>query len=55
LASLLLALMLGVFILTLHLPGVMNEATMQMSIVALLKDIALAGAALTYAGINSKN
>lgn len=55
LASILLALMLGIFVLTLHIPGLMNEATMQMSMAALLKDIALAGAALTYAGIFSKN
>ena len=55
LASLLLALMLGVFILTLHIPGLMNEATMQLSMAALLKDMTLAGAALTYAGIYSKN
>ena len=54
LACLLLALMLAIFVLTLHLPGVMNEATMQMSMAALLKDTSLAGAALTYAGIHSK-
>ena len=53
LASLLLALMLAIFVLTLHLPGVMNEATMQMSMVSLLKDTSLMGAALTYAGISS--
>lgn len=55
LASLLLALMLGIFVLTIHLPGLGNEATMQMSMVSLLKDVALAGAALTYAGISAKN
>ena len=55
LASLLLALMLGIFVLTLHIPGLMNEATMQMSMSQLLKDVALMGAALTYAGIFAKN
>ena len=55
LASLLLALMLGIFVLSIHLPGLGNEATMQMAMVSLLKDVALAGAALTYAGISSRN
>ena len=51
LASLSLALMLAIFVLTLHLPDVMNEATIKMSMVSLLKDISLMGAVLTYAGI----
>jgi uncharacterized membrane protein len=51
LSSLLLALMLVIFVLTIHLPGVMNPDTMQMSMSGLLKDIALAGGALTYAGL----
>jgi putative oxidoreductase len=51
LACLLLALMLIIFVLTLHLPGVMHSATMQMAMGNLLKDAALAGAALTYSGL----
>ncbi len=45
-ACLLLALMLIIFVLTMHLPGVLNEATQQASMPMLLKDAALAGAAL---------
>lgn len=48
-----LAAMLGVFVLTVHLPGLANpdENMMMMAMVALLKDTALAGAALGFAGI----
>ncbi len=48
-ACLLLALMLIIFVLTMHLPGVLNEATMEASMPRLLKDTALAGAALILA------
>ncbi len=54
-ASLGLAAMLAVFILTIHLPGVMNEATMQMSMPNLLKDLGLMAGALTWAGIFEKS
>ena len=49
LASLLLALLLVIFVLTIHLPGVIggNMDLMPM----LLKDTALAGGALTFAGL----
>ena len=50
-SSLLLALLLLVFILALHVPGLGDEATMQMSMMSLLKDMGLMGGALTYAGI----
>ena len=50
-ASLILAGMLIVFILTIHAPGLANAQTMQMSIISLLKDTALAGAALGWAGL----
>ncbi|MCH8317785.1 MAG: DoxX family protein, partial [Bacteroidetes bacterium] len=43
LSCLLLALMLLLFIMTMHVPGLMNEMTMQMSMSALLKDMALMG------------
>ena len=54
LASLLLAVMLGVFVLTIHLPGVMNPDTWQSSMPNLLKDLALAGGALIISGISKK-
>lgn len=50
-ASLGLALLLLIFIVTVHLPGLGNPQMMQMAMMALLKDLALMGAALTYAGI----
>ena len=49
-ATLLLALMLLIFILTIHVPNMSNSQSMA----ALLKDMALMGAALTYSGILSK-
>lgn len=53
LACLLLALMLFLFIASIHIPGMMNAASemaMQGSMMAALKDLALMGAALSYAG-----
>lgn len=50
LACLLLAALLWVFILTVHLPGVADPETMQESLISLLKDMALSGGALAYAG-----
>ncbi|PIW70535.1 MAG: DoxX family protein [Ignavibacteriales bacterium CG12_big_fil_rev_8_21_14_0_65_30_8] len=50
LACLLLAIMLMIFVLTIHLPGVFNEATRQMSMSSMLKDLALCGAALFFSG-----
>jgi uncharacterized membrane protein YphA (DoxX/SURF4 family) len=52
LACLLLALLLLIFIFTIHVPGMMNAAddmAMQMSMSGLLKDFALAGGALLAA------
>ena len=51
LAAFLLALMLAVFIVTIHIPGLFNEQTWQMSMVSLLKDLSLAAAALLIAGM----
>jgi putative oxidoreductase len=51
-ACLLLALMLLIFILALHVPGVIKGN--QMAMVSLLKDSALMGAALSYASILNK-
>ncbi|MDP8205087.1 MAG: hypothetical protein P9L92_00345 [Candidatus Electryonea clarkiae] len=54
LASLLLALMLMIFVLTMHVPGLMNPDMMQMAMVSLLKDISLIGGALIIAGLFGK-
>jgi putative oxidoreductase len=53
LAALLCALMLLVFVLTIHLPGVLDGNQMSMS--GLLKDIGLAGGALMYASAFAKD
>ncbi len=53
LAAVLLALMLLIFVLSIHLPGVMGGS--ESSMPALLKDIALAGGALMYAGMAKDN
>ena len=50
LACLLLALMLLIFILTMHIPMAMEEATRQMAMSSLLKDFGLMGGALLCAG-----
>ena len=50
LACLLLAAMLIIFVLTMHLPGLGAENA-QMAMPMLLKDTALAGGALAFAGI----
>ena len=50
LACLLLALLLIIFVLTMHVPGLSGENA-QMAMPMLLKDTALAGAALAFAGI----
>ena len=44
----------NIFILALHVPGLGDEATMQMSMVSLLKDMGLMAGALIYAGIFSE-
>ena len=49
LANLLLALLLILFVILVHAPGLGNEETMQMSMSGMLKDIALAGGALMAA------
>lgn len=54
LASLLLAVMLGIFVLTIHLPGIIgasDEMGRMMSMSGFLKDVALAGGALAFAGL----
>lgn len=54
LACLLLALLLGIFILTVHIPSMMSPETMQMGMMGALKDMGLAGGALAFARIFSE-
>ncbi len=53
LATLLLAVLLIIFVLTVHLPSVADPVTQQMAMAGLLKDLGLAGAALMLSA-NSK-
>ncbi|MBI2602815.1 MAG: DoxX family protein [Deltaproteobacteria bacterium] len=50
----LLAALLMTFVVTIHIPGLMNPEMMAMAMTAMLKDIGLAGGALTWAGIFAK-
>jgi len=54
LATLLLAVMLLIFVVTIHLPAVLHPHNFQFSMTMLLKDLALAGAAMVIASV-SKN
>jgi putative oxidoreductase len=53
-ACLLLILMLVVFILSVHMPGLKDEATRQMTMISLLKDIYIAIGALVLVGISDR-
>jgi putative oxidoreductase len=57
LASVLLAGLLLIFVLTIHLPGIMGDDQMmkQMAMSGLLKDMSLAGGALLIAGLFKDN
>jgi uncharacterized membrane protein YphA (DoxX/SURF4 family) len=54
LASLLVALLMVIYIVAIHVPGMGNEATAQMSMSNLLKDLGIAGGALAIANIFGK-
>jgi uncharacterized membrane protein len=53
LASILLAVLLGVFVMTIHLPAILGGDQMAMG--SMLKDISLAGGALLIAGLYKDN
>jgi putative oxidoreductase len=53
-AALGLALLMLIFIVFIHIPGLGKPALQQIAMISLLKDIALMGGALTYAGILSR-
>jgi putative oxidoreductase len=52
-ASLYLAILLGIFVITIHLPALQgaDPHQSQMTMISLLKDISLMGAAMTYAAL----
>lgn len=54
LATFLLAVMLFIFVLIIHMPGVLNSETTMMSMPNLLKDLGLGGAALILFGTSEK-
>jgi uncharacterized membrane protein YphA (DoxX/SURF4 family) len=54
-STLLLALLLFVFIITIHLPHLFEDADKTATIIGLLKDISLMGGSLMIAGIYSEN
>jgi uncharacterized membrane protein YphA (DoxX/SURF4 family) len=51
-AAIWLAVLLGVFILTIHIPGLANPERVQMAMMSLLKDTSLLGAALLLAAVS---
>jgi putative oxidoreductase len=53
-STLLLAILLFIFILTIHIPHLMTEADKTVTLIALLKDISLMGGSLMIAGIYSE-
>jgi uncharacterized membrane protein YphA (DoxX/SURF4 family) len=54
LAMLLLALLLFIFIVTIHIPNLLKPETMQMGLMGVYKDLGLMGGALLLAGILGK-
>lgn len=54
LAMILLAILLFIYIATIHIPNLMKPETMQMGLMGLYKDMGLLGGALILAGIFSK-
>lgn len=54
LSTILLAILLFIFILTIHIPHLMAESDKTVTLIALLKDISLMGGSLMIAGIYSE-
>lgn len=55
LSTIVLAIMLFLFIVTIHIPHLINNVDTTATLIALLKDISLMGGALMIAGIYSEN
>ena len=53
-STIMLAILLFIFIVTIHIPHLFNDADRTISIIALLKDISLMGGSLMIAGIYSE-
>ena len=53
-STILLAILLFMFIVTIHIPHLMTEADKTVTLIALLKDISLMGGSLMIAGIYSE-
>ncbi|MEX0779636.1 MAG: hypothetical protein WD491_01720 [Balneolales bacterium] len=51
-AGYLIAALMFLFVIVLHIPGMFNEATLQMAMTSFLKDMALGGGALIIAGLS---
>lgn len=54
-STIMLACLLFIFILTIHVPHLLNDSEKTTTIIALLKDISLMGGSLMIAGIYSEN
>jgi uncharacterized membrane protein YphA (DoxX/SURF4 family) len=54
LSSILLAIMLFIFIVTIHLPHLIQQQDVEISMIALLKDISLMGGSLMIAGLSAR-
>jgi putative oxidoreductase len=54
-STIMLAILLFIFIITIHIPHLFNEADRTVTMIALLKDISLMGGSLMIAGIYSEN
>jgi uncharacterized membrane protein len=52
-AGLGLAALMLTFVVTIHVPGLLHPGTRQMALIMMLKDLALGGGALTWAGVLS--
>ena len=55
LSTIMLAILLFLFIVTIHIPHLLNESDKTVTIIALLKDISLMGGSLMIAGIYYEN
>lgn len=55
LSTIMLAILLFLFIITIHIPHLLNESDKTVTIIALLKDISLMGGSLMIAGIYYEN
>jgi uncharacterized membrane protein YphA (DoxX/SURF4 family) len=54
-STILLAILLFIFIMTIHIPHLMTETDKTVTLIALLKDISLMGGSLMIAGIYSES